>query len=51
VGTPVGTDPMALGAQQCASPGLFYEVSTNGNIVTALQALFQEAVQTARLLH
>jgi Flp pilus assembly protein TadG len=51
VGTPVGSDPMALGAQQCASPGLFYEVSTNGDIATALQTLFQEAVQTARLLH
>jgi Flp pilus assembly protein TadG len=49
--TPVGTDPMALGAQQCASPGLFYEVSTDGDISAALQALFQEAVATARLLH
>jgi len=45
------TDPMALGAQQCASPGLFYEVSTDGDISAALQTLFQEAVATARLLH
>jgi Flp pilus assembly protein TadG len=49
--TPVGTDPMALGAQQCASPGLFYEVSTDGDISAALQTLFQEAVATARLSH
>jgi hypothetical protein len=50
--TPVSpNDPMALGAQQCASPGLFYEVTTDGDISAALQTLFQEAVQTARLLH
>jgi Flp pilus assembly protein TadG len=45
------SDPMALGAQQCASPGLFYEVSTDGDISTALETLFQEAVATARLSH
>jgi Flp pilus assembly protein TadG len=45
------SDPMALGAQQCASPGLFYEVSTDGDISAALQTLFQEAVETARLSH
>jgi hypothetical protein len=49
--TPVGTDPMALAAQQCASPGLYYEVTTNGDISTALNTLFQEAVTTARLSH
>jgi len=38
-------------AQACASPGLFYAVSTNGDISAALQTLFQEAVATARLLH
>jgi hypothetical protein len=47
--TPVGADPMALGAQQCASPGLYYQVTTNGDISTALNELFQEAVATARL--
>jgi hypothetical protein len=49
--TPIGTDPMALAAQQCASPGLYYEVSTNGDVSAALNHLFQEAVATARLLH
>jgi Flp pilus assembly protein TadG len=44
-------DPMALGAQQCASPGLFYAVTNDADISTALQTLFQEAVDTARLLH
>jgi Flp pilus assembly protein TadG len=38
-------------ALACASPGLFYAVSTDGDITTALQTLFQEAVATARLLH
>ncbi|HEY1750844.1 MAG TPA: Tad domain-containing protein [Caulobacteraceae bacterium] len=47
--TPVGTDAIALAAQQCASPGLYYEVSTDGDISAALQTLFQEAVATARL--
>jgi Flp pilus assembly protein TadG len=48
-GTPVGSDPMALAAQQCASTGLYYEVSTDGDISAALQALFQKVVSTARL--
>jgi Flp pilus assembly protein TadG len=38
-------------ALACASPGLFYAVSTDGDITTALQTLFQEAVQQARLSH
>jgi len=49
--TPVGADPMALAAQQCASPGLYYSVSTDGDISAALTHLFQEAIATARLLH
>ena len=49
--TPVGTDPMALAAQQCASSGLYYEVSTDGDVSAALVHLFQEAVAQARLLH
>jgi len=49
--TPVGTDPMALATQQCASPGLYYEVSTDGDVSAALVHLFQEAVAQARLLH
>lgn len=48
--TPVGTDPMALAAQQCASPGLYYEVSTDGDVSAALIHLFQQALHQARLL-
>lgn len=33
--------------QSCASPGLFYEVSTNGDISAALSDLFSQAVATA----
>jgi Flp pilus assembly protein TadG len=36
-------------AQACASPGLYFEVNTNGDISSALTALFQKAVATARL--
>jgi hypothetical protein len=50
-GYPVGADPMAMAAQQCASSGLYYEVSTDGDISAALQALFQKVVTTARLTH
>ena len=35
--------------QSCASPGLYYEVQTGGDISAALSALFQQAVQTAHL--
>ncbi|HVM99226.1 MAG TPA: hypothetical protein VMT68_03345 [Caulobacteraceae bacterium] len=44
-----GTDQMQTAAQNCASPGLFYQVSTNGDVSAALIALFKEAVATARL--
>jgi hypothetical protein len=47
--TPNPGDPMALAAQQCASTGLYYEVTTNGDISSALQTLFLKAVSTARL--
>ncbi len=50
-GTPVGSDPMALAAQQCASTGLYYQVSTDGDISAALQALFEKVITTARLTH
>jgi Flp pilus assembly protein TadG len=50
VGTPNAGDPMALAAQQCASPGLYYMVSTDGDISTALSQLFLTAVSSARLL-
>ncbi|MCZ8314484.1 TadE/TadG family type IV pilus assembly protein [Phreatobacter sp.] len=35
--------------QSCASPGLFFEVSPTQGISTAMNALFQKAVATARL--
>jgi len=35
--------------QSCASPGLFFEVDTGGDISAAMAALFQTAVQSAYL--
>jgi Flp pilus assembly protein TadG len=35
--------------QSCASPGLYFKVTTNGDISAAMSALFQEAVATAHL--
>jgi Flp pilus assembly protein TadG len=35
--------------QACASPGLYFEVTTGGDISSAMTALFQQAVATARL--
>jgi Flp pilus assembly protein TadG len=35
--------------ETCASPGLFYQVNTGGDISAALQSLFQYAVQSAFL--
>ncbi|HEX3407563.1 MAG TPA: hypothetical protein VHS81_10030 [Caulobacteraceae bacterium] len=46
--TPVGHDPMALAARQCASPGLYDEVSPEGDTSVAMQDLFRRAVRTAR---
>jgi Flp pilus assembly protein TadG len=37
--------------QKCASAGLFFQVSTDQDITAAMQALFQQAVATARLTH
>jgi hypothetical protein len=45
--TPIGSDPMALAAQQCASPGLYAQVNADGDISAAMQALFRQAVRTA----
>ncbi len=42
---------IATAAQACASPGLFFEVNTDGDISSALTQLFQKAVATARLTH
>jgi Flp pilus assembly protein TadG len=35
--------------KNCASPGLFFQVSTDQDITAAMNALFQQAVATARL--
>jgi len=35
--------------ESCASPGMFFSVTTDGDISAAMQALFQQAVATARL--
>jgi Flp pilus assembly protein TadG len=35
--------------QACASPGLFFEVTTDNSISTAMSALFDKAVSTARI--
>jgi hypothetical protein len=43
------TDQVATALQNCASPGLYYEVTTNGDISAAMSSLFQEAVVTAHL--
>jgi hypothetical protein len=47
--TPVGADPMALAARQCASPGLYAQVNTDGDVSAAMETLFTRAVQTGRL--
>jgi len=35
--------------QNCASPGLYFAVTTDGDITSAMNTLFQQAVTTARL--
>ena len=35
--------------ESCASPGLFFQVTTDGDITSAMQTLFQEAISSARL--
>jgi Flp pilus assembly protein TadG len=35
--------------ENCASPGLFFSVTTDGDISAAMQGLFQQAIATARL--
>jgi hypothetical protein len=35
--------------QSCASPGMFFSVTTDGDISAAMQTLFQQAVAAARL--
>jgi Flp pilus assembly protein TadG len=40
---------LATTMQNCASPGLYFEITTDGDITAAMQALFQLAISTARL--
>jgi Flp pilus assembly protein TadG len=40
---------IATAMQSCASPGLYFSITTNGDITSAMQALFAQAVATARL--
>ena len=49
---PYGPSPnskIAQNMQSCASPGLYFEVSPTQGIADAMTALFQKAVQSARL--
>ena len=41
------TGKIAQNLQSCSSPGLFYDVTSGGDITGALQALFQKVVETA----
>ena len=36
--------------QNCASPGLFYQVNTGGDVSAAMVSLFQSAIRTAHLV-
>jgi hypothetical protein len=40
---------IASNIESCASPGLYFEITTDGDITAAMQALFQLAIATARL--
>jgi Flp pilus assembly protein TadG len=40
---------IATNMQACASPGLYFDVQSGGDISSAMAALFQQAVSTARL--
>ena len=35
--------------ESCASPGMFFSVTTDGDITAAMQTLFAQAIATARL--
>jgi Flp pilus assembly protein TadG len=40
---------IATNMQSCASAGLYFKITTDGDISSAMQALFEQAVTTARL--
>jgi Flp pilus assembly protein TadG len=44
------SNQISTNMQNCASPGLYFEVSPTQGISSAMQALFQTAVTTARLI-
>jgi Flp pilus assembly protein TadG len=46
-GSNPATGQIATNLQSCASPGLFYDVQSGGDITSALNALFQLVVATA----
>lgn len=45
------TSQISANMQACASPGLYFEVSPTQGISNAMQALFEKAVQSARLIN
>jgi Flp pilus assembly protein TadG len=42
---------IASNMESCASTGMFFQVTTDGDISAAMQALFGQAIATARLTH
>ena len=40
---------IATNMQNCASSGLYFSITTDGDITAAMQAMFEQAVATARL--
>jgi Flp pilus assembly protein TadG len=44
-------DQIASNMESCASTGMFFSVTTDGDISAAMQTLFQQAVAAARLTH
>ena len=40
---------IASNMESCASTGMFFQVTTDGDITAAMQALFAQAIATARL--
>jgi hypothetical protein len=40
---------IATNMQSCASAGLYFKITTDGDIASAMQNLFEQAVTTARL--
>jgi len=48
-GIPAFQPQIATDAQNCASPGLYFQVNTDGDISAAMIALFQQVVATAHL--